>query len=555
MRSALVAMLWENWRLTRVEAMQRVGLGLVAGSAAMLLAERGALIAFWILVTLHGFFYMSIAKLNGGRFIDGYKPGFPLYLYYARPVSTLSFVGFAMAYDSLTAVASYLVCAALLGAVFGKPLPLFSMTMLLVTFHLAYLAVQWSTRNRTVQWIGSIVISWPPFFILLDRTKSFPDIAFARVENLLMVLICIISVGFAVGGVARQRCGDAIASVPQKARSAGYPEWLINLLRFPCPTHSATRAQVWFELRSTGLPILVIGLSIALVVFLLYAISIFSAPLRAAAVAAPIMFGIPALLFIFGGNAFGIRRKQGRRYVSTFEATQPYGTAQMAGLKILIRTACVLAALVMVGASVWLSGNLMSAWGSWQIEGKNTLPQLLETRHKIGATFGALGWHIHAAQAVVLAIFVAATVATLATIAAVLARYPRRLLMVGALLLLDGLVIILLAWAARHGFATGFLMRSIIRATLWAGSIGLVCGTAFLAWRALAENLLAPRLVFGMVILTAALGAAWVMLLSATGVSLTHMSAAEVIWVVSPALLPWIFSMLAPWALGRVRHT
>ena len=73
MRSALVAMLWENWRLTRVEAMQRVALGLVAGSAAMLLAERGALIAFWILVTLHGFFYMSIAKLNGGRFIDGYK--------------------------------------------------------------------------------------------------------------------------------------------------------------------------------------------------------------------------------------------------------------------------------------------------------------------------------------------------------------------------------------------------------------------------------------------------------------------------------------------------
>ena len=42
MRSPIVAMLWENWRLTRVEAAQRVGLGLVAGSAAILWFDAGA---------------------------------------------------------------------------------------------------------------------------------------------------------------------------------------------------------------------------------------------------------------------------------------------------------------------------------------------------------------------------------------------------------------------------------------------------------------------------------------------------------------------------------
>ena len=37
------------------------------------------------------------------------------------------------------------------------------------------------------------------------------------------------------------------------------------------------------------------------------------------------MFGLPILVFLLGGNAFGIRRKQGRTYLSAFEATQPYG--------------------------------------------------------------------------------------------------------------------------------------------------------------------------------------------------------------------------------------
>ena len=81
------------------------------------------------------------------------------------------------------------------------------------------------------------------------------------------------------------------------------------------------------------------------------------------------MFSLPVLLLL-GGNAFGIRRKQGRTYASAFEATQPYGTARMAGLKVLVRTACVLAALMVVGVSVWASSSLMGAWGEWMPDGQ-----------------------------------------------------------------------------------------------------------------------------------------------------------------------------------------
>jgi hypothetical protein len=153
LRSPIAALLWENWRLTRVEAAQRLGLSVVAGSGAMLMFGNGAVAAFWIILTQYAFIYMSIAKLNGGRFMDGYKPGFPLYLLYPRPVATASFVGVAMAYDAITNVAMYVATACLLMLVFGKPFPLLPMAVLLVAFHLAYMCVQWSTRSRVVQWI------------------------------------------------------------------------------------------------------------------------------------------------------------------------------------------------------------------------------------------------------------------------------------------------------------------------------------------------------------------------------------------------------------------
>ena len=82
----IVALLWENWRLTRIEAGQRLALGIVLGSAALTMSGSGAIVAFWILFALHAVFCLSIAKLNGGRFMDGYKPGFPFYLLHAsRP--------------------------------------------------------------------------------------------------------------------------------------------------------------------------------------------------------------------------------------------------------------------------------------------------------------------------------------------------------------------------------------------------------------------------------------------------------------------------------------
>ena len=133
LRSAVSAMLWENWRVSRTEAAQRLALGLVAGSIMLGNGtDRGAVVAFWILIALHSMIWFSIAKLNGGRFADGYKPGYPFHLQFTRPVSTPVLVAVAMAYDALTCTALYLLSASLLGWMFGQVLPTWSIVLILI---------------------------------------------------------------------------------------------------------------------------------------------------------------------------------------------------------------------------------------------------------------------------------------------------------------------------------------------------------------------------------------------------------------------------------------
>jgi len=184
MRSPIVAMLWENWRLSRNEAAQRLAQGIVAASAALTFFDADATIAFWILIATHAFFWFSIAKLNGGRFMDGYKPGFPLYLLYSRPVPTVTIVGVAMVYDAVSCTAFYLVSAAFLRFAFGPALPLFSMTVFLMAYHFACTCVQWSTRNRVVQWIGSMVTFFPFLALLKNRMASPLQVEFSLLDNM-----------------------------------------------------------------------------------------------------------------------------------------------------------------------------------------------------------------------------------------------------------------------------------------------------------------------------------------------------------------------------------
>jgi hypothetical protein len=126
LRSPVFAMLWENWRVTRVEVAWRLALGIVGGLAvlAVFSAQRevikdiSAAIALILIVLPHFVGWLSFAKLNSGR------PGFPLYLLYTRSVRTSVIVAVPMAYLAAMPAALYFVSALLLRVTSGYAFPL-----------------------------------------------------------------------------------------------------------------------------------------------------------------------------------------------------------------------------------------------------------------------------------------------------------------------------------------------------------------------------------------------------------------------------------------------
>jgi hypothetical protein len=388
---------------------------------------------------------------------------------------------------------------------------------------------------------------WPPN--LWPTLFDFPLTDYA-----LIGAIGLASFGLTVAAVARQRRGDGLAATPSTP-GAGFWDWLVSLFRFPCPTVSATRAQVWFDLKSAGLPLLTIGVALAIVNPLLFAVSgPIDALLSGGYYARPfaMLFAMSSVLAMlaFGANAFAIRARQGRLYASAFEATQPYGTARLACLKVLVRSACLLAAGVAVGVSVWTSLPLLGDAVFIQMFDE----PLSSLQRAIKSAAAALTGYEQLALVVVASISVALTVASLATLAALWARYPRRLNIAGLLFLLYGLALVLLALGQRWN-GLEIPLGAILRATSWVAASAIVLATGYLLWRGFAEQLLTLRQASGAVLVSAAFGAACLTLLRGAGVSLAGMPAADAVWMLSSALLPLMASVLAPWSLSRIRHT
>jgi hypothetical protein len=315
---------------------------------------------------------------------------------------------------------------------------------------------------------------------------------------------------------------------------------------------------VWFELRSSGLPVLTIGASLAIVILLLGAVS---NPIDAAigdgsrfwARFMAVLFSMfsPLMVLSLGGNAFGLRRKQGRAYMSAFEATQTCGTAQLTALKLLARSACVMAALIAVGVSVRISVPLLGDAVFIQMWNLPLSSQL----SAISAAVATLTWYEQLALVVVTTVGIVVLVAALAVLQALRTRYSRRVHIAASSLLLSGLALALLALAAREGIVSRSVFDALFATARWCLFGAMVFTTVYVLWSGFAERVLTIRYASGAVAISAAFAAAWLTALHVAGVEPAGMSAENAISVVSPALLPLMASVVAPWSLSRVRHT
>ena len=600
LRSPIVAMLWELWRLTRAEIAWKLALPIGIGMAALLLGAafaprdnqsvnniNDAIAAFALIVIVLPQLvpWMSIAKLNGSQ------PGFPFYLAYTRPVRTSVIVGLPMAYLAAVSMAMYLVPAIVLRVTSGYAFPLLPVAAWLAALSWVGMAAGWSTHNKVIPVCVAMFAFVKVLFTAMDRLTAveIPDnfdwpprlwptlFDFPRTDYAWIALIGLASFGVAVAMVTRDRRGDpdplvaaprALTGVITRTPSDGLWDWLVSLVRVPCPTSSATRAQVWLDLKSNGMPVLTIGVALALVILLVSAVS---GPIDAAinadpdvscpiaecfyARAAPPLMLTPFSLitiFFFGGNAFGIRWKQGRTYVSPFEATQAYGTAQLAVLKLLVKSVCVLAALIAIVVSFWISIPLLGDAVFIQIWG---VP-LSSRRSVITDAFAALTGYEQLALAVVAAVGVVVWVASWAALGALRTRYRRRINIAVCLLLLYGVAFVWLGVGVRMDpeTASQFHLDVVFRAMRWIAAAAMVCTTVYVFWSGFAERVLTIRYASGAVAMSAAFGAAWLTVLHMAGVQLGGMSAMNALSVVWPALLPLMASGLAPWSYSRIRH-
>ena len=600
LRSPVVAILWELWRVTRTEIAWKlalpIGAGLAAVAAGAALAppegpktfddarDNFAALALLLIVMPHLFGWLSIAKLNGSQ------PGFPLYLMYTRPVRTAVIVGLPLAYLTAVSSAIYLVSAIVLRIASGHAFPLLAVAVWMAAFTVITLAGTWSTRIRAVQLVVMMYAVTKGLVMAMERLTAveIPDsfdwpprlwptlFDFPPTDYAWIALIGLACFGVTVAGVAWQRRGGAWLATPtlrtgsntSLAWTPGARLWdrLVSLFRFPCPTSSATRAQLWLDLKSNGLPVLAIGMTLAIVIVLLSAVS---GPIDAAWNADPDVScpieecfwarAMPPLIaplslfvmLVLGGNAFGIRRRQGRAYISAFEATQAYGTAPLAVLKLLVKSVCVLAALVAIGVSVWISLPLLGDAvfiQMWEVP-------LNSQRSSLTATIAALAGYEQLALAVVAAVGVAVWVASWAALAALWTRYPRRLNIAAGLLLLYWVALALMALATWRGIGPAIPVGAILRATSWVGAAAIVFATAYFGWRTFTERLLTVRQASVVVFLSAAFAAAWLTLLRTAGLSLADMPAVDAVRMLSLALLPLTVSVLAPWSYSRIRHT
>ena len=593
LRSPIVAMLWELWRLTAAEVAWKLALPIGGGLAVLGLGaafgpadnptnyqrvnDDVAALALILIVIPHLLGWLSIAKLNGSQ------PGFPLYLMYTRPVRTAVIVGLPMAYLTALSPAIYLVSAIVLRVASGHAFPLLPVAVWMAAFTVIGLAGGWSTRIRLIQVLVMMYAvtkglgmamqrltaveipggyDWPPR--LWATLFDFP-----RTDYAWIALIGLTCFGVTVAGVTWQRRGGAptviaLPGITWTPGGRGLWQWLIKLFRVPCPTSSATWAQVWLDLKSNGFPLVTVGVVLASVILLLSAVS---GPIDAAINAdpdascpiaecfyarawPPIITPLSLVIVLsLAGNAFGIRRRQGRAYVSAFEATQAYGTAPLAVLKLLVKSVCVLAALVAIGVSVWISLPLLGDAvfiQMWEVPLNSQLSVL-----KVAVA--ALAGYEQLALAVVAAGGVALWVAWWAALGALWTRYPRRLTIAVSLLLLYGLALALLALATWRGNGPAIPLGAILRATSWVAAAAIVSATAYFAWRTLVERLLTVRQAWGVVFVSTAFAAAWLTSLRTAGVSLADMPAADAVRMLAPALLPLTVSVLAPWSYSRIR--
>ena len=269
--------------------------------------------------------------------------------------------------------------------------------------------------------------------------------------------------------------------------------------------------------------------------------------------ALPVFLTPFSLLTVLGFAAKCLRHSpETRTHVrQPIRGDQAYGTAQLALLKLLVKSVCVLAAIIAIAVSFWISLPLLGDAVFIQIWGVPLSSQRPAIKDAIAALTGYEQLSLVVVAAVGVVIWVAAFAVRWSASDPLFPSREHRGIVAAAF----GLALALLGQGHMNGIVSPFVFDAIFSAARWIFLAAMALTTVYVCWSGFAERVLTIRYASGAVAMSAAFGAAWLTVLHMAGVQLAGMSAMNAVSILSPALLPLLVSVLAPWSLSRVRHT
>ncbi len=464
-------MLWEQWRISRMELLLRssVLLACIALVAALgnKLDESALPVLRGIFVFLIGF--AALFSASWTQDLDSRQLGFTYALGFTRPVATRWLVLVPILYSLALSQVFYLGCALAIFWVQGMSLPLLGPAAIIACTVCLLVAGAWSSTRidgRITGMVGAILITFS-WLALRDYLRNDPEpvlLAIGRdgyfdlawLEYLGLFAVSSLAIAFTIQSVDWQRHGESVWCNTLRLRSANdlAPAGRPPAMDAPEPTDGAdsivrptartlsfrnsVAAQVWYELRRSAPLCLTASLILLPTFFAFLCVNLHWELAPRAWMGAMVL--IPVIFqFLAADSTMGITSKHGVVRLSPFDATRPMRCDQLIAIKLMVVFGWSVSGFALVALLAGLYALLSGEYEYW-----------LRDFRAINVAVGDVwpGWWLVAAVNFLLA-FLAST-NLLFTQGLFFSRYPK-VIMVGSLLVLVHVGIF--AWDAAHDWA------------------------------------------------------------------------------------------------------
>ncbi len=361
------ALLWEQWRLSRMELLIRTAL---AGAFVLLFSAIIPIQDESALPVLRGIllFVIGLSALFSGSWIndfDSQQLGFAYRLGFTRPIATRWLVIVPVCFSLIMSLLYFLGGALAVYLLTGLVFPLVGPAAIITCTVCLFIAGAWApTRidGRIVGMVGALVASLG-WLLLRDYFLADPDpillsigkpgyLDLAWYEYLGLLAVGCASIAATIKSVDLQRHGEGLfesifgswwggtrsstssqtapsdnVSQSFTSRSAEQPRTL--------SFRNRASAQIWLELRRSAPMLLAACITLPATLFVFLCLDIrweFSPRAWMGA-----MVVLPVVCqFLATDRTLGITHKQGRVWLSPFDATRPMRCDQMIGIKVFV---------------------------------------------------------------------------------------------------------------------------------------------------------------------------------------------------------------------------